>query len=289
MKRILEYRRVWTAAALLGLLLVVLLAAASARAQDSVIAELKNRLEEKGLPVEGVKVVSRLPLIIEIEMASASETDLLTVEDLYNRLIAQREASLYHRIGSRIDRFSIIMRNQKGEEVSHFTQELAPDQFTQSEAVRSTTLSEQQVREILAERFPMRELSGVEIREFSLQPANTPGGQGYELFIQLASDDLSAANSDFLRLYGAFNQLTLEQENPAYFNAPELGIVIFHLQILNKDGQVALNVLKDLELHLESERTTTTDLHWLINRGGPSVQIVPTATAAAPPESYPQP
>lgn len=109
----------WVYVAIIGVAVVVaitagILVVTSVGAQDSLTAEPENRLEEKGLPVEAVKVISRLPFTIEIEIASDSETDLLTVEDLYNRIIAQREASLYHWIGNRIDRFSILIAIRKG-------------------------------------------------------------------------------------------------------------------------------------------------------------------------------
>ncbi|MBW6472781.1 MAG: hypothetical protein K0B14_06625 [Anaerolineaceae bacterium] len=71
------------------------------------VNDLADRLSQLDIPVVEIKIISEQPFQIEITLQSASEDGDATVDDLWNLVMALRQANLASRIGLHLDSYSI--------------------------------------------------------------------------------------------------------------------------------------------------------------------------------------
>ena len=81
------------------------------------VNDLEDRLTQLDIPVVEIKTISQQPFQIEITLQSASEDGNATVDDLWNLVMAHRQANLASRIGLHLDSYSIHLIDMNGKTI----------------------------------------------------------------------------------------------------------------------------------------------------------------------------
>lgn len=224
--------------------IVIIFAVGQVNAQNESAEVLDDRLKLRGVPVKHVITASRIPFVIEIALQSSSDNDGITVDDNWYILLAKREAKLAYQIMPRISSYKLKVFNTKGE-VIHSTQSFLDPSFLSQQLtpIGESKVSNEETREIVK--------SELELGEFSLDMLEVisddfPGSNGQILHIQVSAPDLDAANRSVDRFVDSVRSMT-------YTINQEYGtsIILCHVQILDSQGGVLLDFVRDLEISLE--------------------------------------
>ncbi len=84
----------------------------------SVQSALTRRLEQRGVPVTALNILSTSPLEIEIVIVSTSQTQKDTPDDMWHEILAEHEAAIAYRYGPPVDIVNVKVVNGSGEVVS---------------------------------------------------------------------------------------------------------------------------------------------------------------------------
>lgn len=214
-------------------------------AQTQTVDVLHEELRQKGVPIKEIVVINRLPFEIEIVLQSASVSQELALDDLWFMQLARRTATLAHRVGLGVSSYKLTILNAQGETITWEQNYLYPSDLSQQP---STALPPQvdaaATQKLVAERLS---LAGLTLDSVNILFDNTLNQTGQIVVIQVSAPNLEAANQALV--------LFLESlvRGLDALNA-EVGtqIVLCRVRLIDAQGQVLLNYVRDLETREET-------------------------------------
>jgi len=248
-------------------------------AQEQSADDIFDRLEQKGVPVQKVSTIHRLPYRIEIDLQSASKSDDLALEDNWFMQLAHREATLAYRMGIRLASYRLNVYNAAGALIYATETYLYPEDLSQNSQPARTQVDNQNAEQIVADNLQLAELK---LDELAVTPEDSLGGNGQILLIQVSGKDLADVNGSLPKFLDSFFQLrdTINAEHGT-------NIVLCHLRVIDAKGEVLLDYVRDLE----GGSAQWTAAGGLYSDWFPKPALAPTAgTPPAPIENgYPSP
>ncbi len=220
-----------------GVLLTVIFitVANQVNAQNDVVAELKTRLEQRGVPVKSIQVKSRLPFQLEIELQSQSDNQLASPDDPVFEALVQREMAVASRRDVVVDAVKVTILNKDGTAI--FWAEL-PVRRISKESVPSISAEAGKVirQQLVLNGFTMESLEV------------TDAGTGERvLSVRLVASSVQLANKAIPSLMQGLPQLvnTVNTERGA-------AITTIKLDLADSGGKPLLKYVFDLELEKEN-------------------------------------
>jgi hypothetical protein len=237
---------------LLALIILILafsvFAAVQIRAQNELVNGIAKRLNQRGVPVKYVTMIKQAPYEIEIALQSASETERMTLDDIWFRRMAEHEAKLAYRYGPRLDSYRLIIFNESGKEIFSSKRFIYPDDLSEHISLpKEPRIDNQQAKEIVAERIV---LSGLSLDRLEVLSDPVKGDSEQILEIQVSAQDLEAANRSLPAFLSSYFPLaaSMNREAGTYF-------IFSHLRLVDQQGNVLLDHVKDVEVGGESWRS----------------------------------
>jgi hypothetical protein len=249
---------------------------AQVNSQEQGSNDLYERLKQKGIPVEKVTTVQRIPYKIEISLRSVSDTQQLTLEDNWSILLARHEATLAYRIGLRIASYQLVVYNKNNERIYSTETFLYPEDLSQKSQPGKAQVDAQTTKKIVQEKLLFANLS---LDNLNVIPEDAMGGGGQYLLIQVSGTDLNQVNKALPIFLSSFFQL-LDTVN----TQEGTNIVLCHLRVVDNDGEVLVDYVRDLE----GGSTQWTSAKGIYSDWFSNPDSANTATKATSPEtSYP--
>ncbi len=237
-------KRYWKVIFMLMILGVLLAAmaffAVETNAQNQSVEVLAQRLKQQGVPVRDVVVVSRVPFQIRITLQSASTDKTLTLDDTWFMQLSRREATLAFRIGLGVSSYELTVLNSKGDTIASEQKFLYPsDQSQQLIVPGQSKVDNTTTKKLITDRL---KLAGMSLDKIEVISDTLSAGTGQILLIQLSVPDLTTANKSFLTFHDSLARTlaTINSEQGTY-------LVLCQVRIVDKNGQVLLNYVNNLE------------------------------------------
>ncbi len=215
------------------------------RAQEDLVVELTTRLSQLGVPVKSITIDNRIPFQITITLLSTG--DKKTDDDMWNKHIVEREASLAHKFGLNLDSFTLILVSQQGETLDWSQIFLNPEytfayrQFSAGDK----NLDNQKTEALLRQQLDFK---GMTVDELQVTTGAGSEQDVQSLSIRLSTPNLQTANRAISAIIGSLkNRLNKVNQESDYSL-----IAICRLWILDSNGNVLLDYLNDLELGSET-------------------------------------
>ncbi len=234
-RRILIFLSVFVAMMLLGAFVVI-----QVNAQNQNTNDIAERLRQKGVPLKYVVTTRRLPYEIEIALNSSSDNDQLSLEDNWLMQLARREATLAYRIGLKINSYTLKVYNKKDALIYSTQTYLYPEDLNQQLTMTGhPKVDNLRTKEMVTDKL---QLAGLSLDLLDVIPEDNIGGLGQVLIIQVSTPNLDTANSSLPSFLGSLFQMlnTINAEQGTY-------IVLCHLRIVDRQGTVLLDYVRDLE------------------------------------------
>ncbi len=240
----------------LGVIIVaVAFMAAEANAQDQSVTDLFERLKQKGVPVKTVTIVSQIPFQVDVVVQSSTDGKKLTLDDLWDMQLTRREATLAYRIGMRVNNYTLIVLNTKGETIAWEQNYLRPSALSQQAATPVVPrVDNATAQRLVAERLNLAGMSLTMLRVISDTTSNTAG---QILVLELVVPDLEAANRSLLPFMDSLSR-TLATIN----SEQGTNLVLCRLKLTDRQGTVLLNYVRDLETHEETSSSVEGLVKW---------------------------
>ncbi len=131
------------------------------------------------------------------------------------------------------------------------------DPSQQLDAPLQPALSDREMEALVRDRLGLQDLPGIELERLEVSPMETPGGQGQKLELVVRGLDFSEKNDPSRKLFDSFLALQGMSKESG------ISLLMGHLQILNQDGKVALDLVIDWETGGRTITWETGDLTWL--------------------------
>ncbi len=214
------------------------------KGQDQSATDLSERLKLKGVPIKDIIVTNRLPYQVEIVIQSTSENSALSMDDVWYMQLTRREATLAYRIGMKLNNYTLIVINQKGEKISWEQNFLYPGDSSQNlPSVGQSMLDNTATREVFMSKL---NFSGMNLDILSVDTEITPGDYGQIVNIQLSTPSLATANQHLLPFLGSLSKV-LDTINADYGTR----VVLCHFRLLDDKGNILLDFVQDVETHMK--------------------------------------
>lgn len=266
------------------LLIALAFTAVQVNAQNNATAELSERLKHKGVPVIHVITQKRMPYKIEIAIQSTSKNDDLAMDDIWNMLLSDREATLAYRFGPRLNSYKLVVYNTNGDMISSGETFLYPDDLDQQlSAPRKSMVDNETTKMIVFDNLKLGELS-LDVMDVFYDDAQ--GYEGQILLIQVSAPDIETINRSIVSLTNSLVQ-TLDTINNEYGT----NIVLSYLKIVHQDNTI-LSFVRDLEIGVSRGKAIDERLvnDWWPYSSGPVIPITETPKSRAyPPPTTPSP
>ncbi len=221
-----------------GLLLIItfILVANQVNAQNDVVAELKTRLEQQGVPLKSIQVKSRLPFQLEIEIQSQSDSQLATPDDPVFEALVQREMAVASRRGVVVDAVKVTILNKDGTPI--FWSELPVRQIPKEKA---PSISAAEAGKVIRQQLS---LEGLTLESLE----TTDSGKGERvLSVRLVASNVEAANKAIP---------SIMRNLPKLVNAANTergaAITTIKIDLVDGEGKALLKYVYDLELEKEN-------------------------------------
>lgn len=249
-------------------------------AQNQDKSDIEERLIARGVPIKQVTIRKRIPYEIEIDLQSSSEDSHFSTEDRWNMLLANREATMAYRIGTRVKSYILVIYNTKGEQIYSGKTFLYPDDLSQKiPESRETKIENTKTKEIISSQL---NLDTLKLDSLNVTSENIDGFTGQIVDIQVSTKDWEQAKQLLPRFIGKFFNME-ETLNDEYGT----NVVLFHLCVFDNQGNLIFDHARDLESG-NNISSTNPDLffEWLSNQGEDNKKQVTTASPVGP---YPSP
>ena len=248
--------------------------------QDQNTSDIKERLQNNGVPVKHVTTISRVPYEVEIALQSSSDNDHLALEDNWFMQLARREATFTYRTSERLKNYKLVVLNSK-DELKYSTQSyFYPEDLNQQlSASRQTTIDNAQAEKIIRDLLRFGELSPDKLNVISESPDEA---SGQILIISITATDIGTANRSLPIFLDSLFQL-LDTVNEKYGTY----LVLCHLRLFDSGGNVLFDYVRDIE----AGHTQWTSVSSLYNEwySDPGNSEFPIPTSAPTSEPYPAP
>jgi hypothetical protein len=195
--------------------------------------------------------------------------------------LARREATFSYRFGTRLDSFILNVYNSNKELISSEQQYLYPEDLNQQLDVKSPIVDASAAEDIILNQLQLGELS-LDILE--VNPDIAIGGSGQVLELSVSARNLETVNKSLPIFIGSLFKIlaTSNEEYGTY-------IVLCHLRVMDKNGKILLDYVKDVEggsAQWASATGVNNDWFPIPNKYGNSqTSLTPTANQI----SYPAP
>ncbi|HWQ03743.1 MAG TPA: hypothetical protein VN452_00130 [Longilinea sp.] len=210
------------------------------KGQDQSATDLSERLKLKGVPIKDIIVTNRLPYQVDIVIQSTSENSALSMDDVWYMQLTRREATLAYRIGMKLNNYTLIVINQKGEKISWEQNFLYPGDLSQNlPPIGQSGLDNTATREILMSKL---HFSDMNLDTLRVDSETTPGDYGQIVIIQLSTPSLDTANQHLLPFLGSLSKV-LDTINADYGTR----VVLCHFRLLDDKGNILLDFVQDVE------------------------------------------
>lgn len=206
--------------------------------KDKNIHDLEDRLTKLDIPVVEIKTISKQPFQIEIYLQSASEDGNATVDDLWNLVMARRQANLASRIGLHLDSYSIHLIDINGKTILKDTAFIYATDIDQTTTGKEVKLDHEDSIRTVNQELDYGDLKVGLLDIFVNQEIN---GGGQTLILELSGEDMALINKD---LPDFLDSLFLLFETEQSFG---LGLAICHLRVFDASGTIMLDLVRDLE------------------------------------------
>jgi len=204
--------------------------------QANIVVYLQNRLEQQSVPVKQIRVLQNNPLEIEITLQSTSTGNKFASEDFLNLHLATREAVLAGEKGYSINGITTIVLNLEGKIIDRGWIKIEPNIMYIRHA--PANLANTSVNNLVREKLDSYGVPG-----FSSNVSSFDGLQTLELHrASISSDD---ANQLIPQIRGSIRELAKD------INIKGAEIVIVKLKLLDGNGKILLNYMRDLQFETE--------------------------------------
>jgi hypothetical protein len=263
---------------ILVIISVMAFAVIRANAQKQITTDIAEHLEQRGVPVMYVNLISQMPYEIEIALQSASSDKHIAMEDNWFMTLARREATFAYRTGARLSSYKLSLFNAKGERIFSMQRFLYPEELNQQLVMpQQPKVDVSEAQELIQSNL---RLGGLSLENINVIPETTDKNNNQVLILRVSAKDLEAANESLPEFLSSLFNI-LENGNK------ELGtnLVLCHLQVADSGGKVLLDFVKDIEAGSSQWKSTKgVDSSWAPQ------PIVPKAARATPaPPSTPAP
>lgn len=207
------------------------------KAQGEIEVYLEERFKQQNVPVVEITVLQKLPINLQVAIQSISDGEKAAPEDPINLNLVNHEVILASQQGYLIERFAVILLNNKGEQmarVEHSTE--ITDFFI---ATNSSSISDEAT---LSEINGKMNLYGLSLMDQDISSSN--GVQTVNM--TLSTQSVDAANVALPQFMPSL-RLLLED-----VNSQGAQITICKLQLKDKNGDLLLNYIIDLQLRTEN-------------------------------------
>lgn len=212
---------------------------------------LARRLQDRGVPIKRVGIVSQTPFQIEITLQSSSDNDELTLDDIWLMQLARREATMAYRLGLRIASYQLTVVNTRGDILSSEQNFLYPTEQSQQMASPAVAKIDNATTEKLI--LDQLDFSGTTLDSLTVTSDPLSPETDKFLEIQLSVPDIGTAN----KVLAGF-MVALPDKLKAINAEKGSRLVLCHLRLTDRQGNVLLNYVRDLE---------TGDTQWHIAEG----------------------
>lgn len=181
-------------AALTAVILIasLVLAAKEVSAQNDIVSDLTARLVQRGVPVDSIRIASRLPFRIEAIIQSDSAGSQVAPGDPLSVHTVEREVALARsRYSIELDRVKVIIVNRQGESIYWSD---VPSRQLPDASPEPSSISNEEAAELVRSRLPQTEL------HLQALIVSTDANGSRVLTIQFTAESLDAANRDLPRL-----------------------------------------------------------------------------------------
>lgn len=209
-------------------------------AKNHEVDEMAKRLTQRGVPLKQLTVLNQNPLEIEIALQSSSENNSLSTEDRWDMLLANREATMAYRFGTRVKSYKLVVYNTKGEQISSGETYLYPDDLSQQmPKSKETKIDNSKTKEIIMSQL---KLGTLKLDSFDVTSENIDGFNGQILNIQVSIKDREQAKQLLPQFIDSFFYLeeTLNNKYGTY-------LVLTHLRVIDNQGKLLYDYARDIE------------------------------------------
>ena len=249
------------------------LSASVVSAQNEYATDLAERLIDSGVPVKYVDRISLFPYSVEIALESSSRGHQLAIQDNWNMQLARREAIFAYRIGARIHNLRLIIFNTSNQVIHSEEIYLYPDDLNQQLNVSERSMkSNQETKDIVNSKI---QLAGLTLDKLNIIDEKGDGSYGQILIINISATDFDEAIKSFPTFYWSLTE-TLDTINDEYGT----NIVICHLILVDNNGKILLDYVKDFEAGV-TQWTNVTGLYqgWSYSDPYGSDNLSPSSTS----------
>ena len=207
------------------------------RAQEEIVTYLGEKLKQQNVPFVEIVVLQKLPINLQVVIQSASDGEKATPDDPINLNLVSREIILANRQGYFVERFAIVLLNNKGEPMARTERstEIA-DIFIDT---RPSSINNETASGMITNKINLYGMSLIDLDVSSLNGLQTTT-------IRLSTPSVDVANQALPRFMPSL-RLLLED-----INAKGSQIVNCKLELRDENGNLLLNYILDLQLRAEN-------------------------------------
>ncbi|MFZ2095111.1 MAG: hypothetical protein WAV05_00605 [Anaerolineales bacterium] len=272
-------KKTWLIIPVIIVLLISAFVVLEVRAQEELVNELTTRLDQLGVPVKSITIDDRIPFKITITILSIADN---TDNDMWNKHMAKREASLAHKFGLNLESFILIMVSPQGD-ILDWSQIFLNQQY--SYAYRQFSSGNKNLDNITTKSILNQQLNfkGMTVDELQVTTGAGSEQDVQTVLIRLSASNIQTANQAIPGLIGSLKAELNKVNQESDYSM----IAICRLWILDTNGDVLLDYLYDLEMGSETWGLAPgiTD-SWFPH---PLETIAPTFEPTVTPPGYPPP
>ena len=222
----------------LAIIVSAALVVTQVQAQSDVVSEMTVRLTQQGVPVKDIKITTRLPFRVEVEVQSASDSEKATPDDsTFESAIIREAMAARNRHSIQLDTIRITLVNVSGNPI-HWSDAPLPQAISSPAPPQmDNTAAAQMIRD----QLPLHNMSLDQLDVSS----NPDGAQ--VLTIRLSVQDVQAANNSVPQFLSDLPNLLKNLNSEA---GPQ--IAIYKVNVFDAKAQPLLKYTHDLQLAQET-------------------------------------
>jgi len=179
-----------------------------------------------------------MPFDIEITLQSLGDDEGSIPINMWNMYITEREVVLSEKYGTRLNSYTIVLVDDKGETLSWG--QYFPDDDKIPFPIGSTKLSKDDTVKVLNEKF---NLYGMTLENVTISNDIGKNGDIQILTMDLSVPDLYTANLAFPKFFSSL------RPSIEYLNSKEATrIAVCHIEIFDVEGRLLISYILDLEM-----------------------------------------
>lgn len=207
--------------------------------RPNIVQYLESRYRRLNIPFTKIQVIEESPLQIEVDIQSLSDGKNWTPTDFENLYLARREAILAFDKGYPIERYTEALINQHGDSISWA-------RFKLHGEISYTKVSPSILTDISTESYVNKEISKLNKGRTIVASHEVSSSDGFQtLKIHFITESLDEANKSLPDIRGSLHPFA---EN---INSQGAEIVILQAEVKDKEGQLLLNYLYDLQFNTD--------------------------------------